>query len=325
MVGNKCPNHQKEPEIIEEENYFFKLSKYANQIKKEISADKIKIIPLARKNEILRFIDQGIEDVSCSRSKNNLEWGIPVPGDSSQIIYIWFEALINYLFPKNYWPADVHCVGKDILRFHALLWSAMLIAVDLKRPKTILVHGFITSGGQKMSKSLGNVVDPFGLVDEYGADAVRYFLLREIPSTEDGDFTLEKFKVRYNADLANGLGNFAARVSALKNQFLEFKPLKIGKAIGKEIEKTKKTAAKKLEEFKFNESLAAIWGLIAFGDKYINQTQVWKIQNPKSKFQIISNLLVILNAVAMLLTPFLPETSAKIARLKKGEILFPRR
>ena len=175
-----------------------------------------------------------------------------------------------------------------------------------------------------MSKSLGNVVDPFWLVEKYGTDAVRYFLLREFSPTEDGDFTLKKFNTRYNADLANGLGNFTARVSALKNQFSEFQPLKIDKDIDKKIKEVKKEVAQKLEEFKFNESLTTIWDLIAFGDKYINQTQSWKVSDAKLKNQIISNLVAILDSVADILRPFLPETSAKITKSKKGEILFPR-
>jgi methionyl-tRNA synthetase len=200
----------------------------------------------------------------------------------------------------------------------------MLFSLGLELPKTIFVHGFITVGGQKMSKSLGNVIDPFWLVEKYGTDAVRYFLLREISPAEDGDFTLEKFNIRYNADLANGLGNFVSRILALKNQFLEFQSSKIDEVIDKEIKKAEKITAQKLEEFKFNESLTTIWDLISFGDKYINQTQAWKVSDTKLKSQIISNLIAILNSVADILKPFLPETSAKIAQLKKGEILFPR-
>lgn len=328
LIDGKCPNHLKEPEIIEEENYFFKLSNYAKQVKKEIKENKIRIIPESRKNEILSFIDQGIEDISCSRSKKKLKWGIPVPHDSNQVIYVWFEALINYLFPKKYWPADVHCVGKDIFRFHALLWPAMLIALDLPRPKCILVHGFITSNGQKMSKSLGNVVDPFELVKKYGTDAVRYFLLREIPPTGDGDFTYEKFGRRHNADLAGGLGNLVARVIKLapisnfqypiSNKFSNSNFQRI-------INTTKKTYYRALDEFKFNEALIAIWNLISFCDEYIDKEKPW--QESKKQKKIISNLLFTIKKIAELLKPFLPETSERISeqlKTKKSEILFPR-
>ena len=334
LINGECCIHRIKPEIIEEGNYFFKLSKYSQEIKKAIEENKIRIVPESRKNEILSFIEQGLEDISFSRPRKDLKWGIPVPDDDTQTIYVWADALVNYLsaidyFDENekfnkYWPADVHCIGKDILRFHAIFWPAMLFSLGLELPKTIFVHGFITVGGQKMSKSLGNVIDPFWLVEKYGTDAVRYFLLREVSPTEDGDFTLEKFKTRYNADLANGLGNFAARVSALRVQSLEIKSSKIDKDIDKKIKETKKEVVKKLEEFKFSESLSVVWDLIAFGDKYINQTQAWKVSDAKLKSQIISNLIAILNSVADILGPFLPETGAKITQLKKGEILFPR-
>lgn len=320
LVGGKCPNHGKEPELIEEENYFFKLSKYADKVKKEIEEDKIRIIPETRKNEIISFINQGIEDVSCSRSKENLKWGIPVPGDDSQIIYIWFEALINYLFPKKYWPADVHCVGKDIFRFHALLWPAMLFALDLPRPKSILVHGFVTSNGQKMSKSLGNVVDPFELVDKYGADPVRYFLLRELPSTEDGDFTYEKFEQRYNSDLAKGLGNLVSRVITLAQ---DSSPKITDSKLRARINKTKKDYKRALDDLKFNEALIAVWGLTSFCDRYIEKEKPWETKDQK----VVANLLFALDNIARLIEPFLPETTEKIfgqLKTKKSKPLFPR-
>jgi len=348
LVDGKCPAHQTEPELIEEENYFFKLSKYGDQVKKEIETDKIKIVPEVRKNEILSFIKQGVEDISCSRSKENLKWGIPVPGDQSQVIYIWFEALINYLFPKKYWPADVHFVGKDIFRFHALLWPAILIAVGLERPKNILVHGFITSGGKKMSKSLGNVIDPFGLVKKYGTDAVRYFLLREIPPTEDGDFTYQKFEGRYNSDLASGIGNLVSRVITMaaksnsKFQILKepvraagrregWSPKQISNPKFKTItNKTWKNYRKALNEFKFNEALISIWELISFCDKYIEKERPW--EESKKQKEVIDNLLFAINNIAEMLQPFLPETSEKIfknirqlaEKTKKAKPLFPR-
>lgn len=328
LVNGKCPNHQKEPEIIEEENYFFRLSKYANRVEEEIKENKIKIVPDSRKNEILSFIEQGIEDISCSRSKEKLKWGIPVPNDSNQVIYVWFEALINYLFAKKYWPANVHCIGKDIFRFHALLWPAMLIALDLPRPKNILVHGFITSNGQKMSKSLGNIVDPFGLIKEYNTDVVRYFLLREIPPTEDGDFTYEKFEKRYNADLAGGLGNLVARVVKLvetSNYQFTISSKFLAPNFQKAISKTRRNYKKTLDEFKFSEALTVIWELISLCDVYIDREKPW--QKNKNQKRVISNLLFTIKEIAELLKPFLPETSEKIfeqLKTKKSGILFPR-
>ncbi|MDO8559174.1 MAG: methionine--tRNA ligase [bacterium] len=331
LADGKCPIHLKKPELIEEENYFFKLSKYADKVKKAIQSDEIKITPEARKNEIISFIDQGIEDTSCSRSKENLKWGIPVPGDNSQVIYIWFEALINYLFPEKYWPADIHCVGKDIFRFHALLWPAMLIASKRSLPKNILVHGFITVAGQKISKSLGNVIDPFELVKKYGTDPVRYFLLREILPTEDGDFTYEKFEQRYNSDLAKGLGNLVARVitMAAKSKIQNPKS-KINSKFKIQINKTKNGCKKALSEFKFNETLMAVWELISYCDKYIEEKKPWSFDSAQDKEkseEVIGDLLSAIKEIAELLKPFLPETSEKIMeqiKTKKSQPLFPR-
>jgi len=332
LVNGKCPNHQKEPEVVEEENYFFKLSKYAKQVKKLIKSDKIKIIPESRKNEILSFISQGVEDISCSRLRKNLKWGIPVPEDNTQTIYIWLEALVNYISAldyaedgakfKKYWPADVHCLGKDIFRFHSLLWPALLFSLKLPLPKTILVHGFITVDGQKMSKSLGNIVDPLELVKKYGVDPVRYFLLREIPPTEDGDFTYEKFEGRYNADLASGLGNLAARVITLAKNA---KPEISDNKLKTEINKTHKNYKKFLEEFKFNEALIAVWELISWCDRYIERERPW--EKIKEKKEVLGNLLFALKEIARFLEPFLPETSEKILqqiKTKKTKPLFPR-
>jgi len=334
LSEGKCSIHQKEPEIIEEENYFFRLSKYQKEVEKIIKEEKIRIVPEARKNEILSFIKQGIEDISCSRVKENLKWGIPVPDDDTQIIYIWLEALLNYISAlgygedgdkfKRFWPADVHCVGKDIFKFHTLLWPAMLFSLGLKLPGIVLVHGFITVAGQKMSKSLGNVIDPFELVKKYGTDAVRYFLLREILPTEDGDFTYEKFEARYNADLASGLGNLVARVITMAGIW-NFESRIINQELKKKIDKTQKDYKKALEEFKFNEALISVWDLISFCDKYIEKERPWE----KSEKQqlTINNLLFAIDNIAQLLEPFLPETSEKIfkqLKTKKSQPLFPR-
>ncbi len=373
LKNGKCVFHQKEPEIIEEENYFFKLSKYQEEIKRVIEKDEIKIIPQSRKNEILNFIKGRIKDVSFSRPRKNLKWGIPVPDDDSQIIYVWADALANYISALDYgkdgekfkklWPADIHCIGKDILRFHALIWPAMLLSLKLPLPKTIFVHGYLTSSGQKMSKSLGNVIDPFELVKKYGStsspqagtDAVRYFLLREIPPTEDGDFTIEKFEQRYNADLANGLGNLVSRVNGLSILINKFKisrearkkPIKsnneelegslaIKGSIIEKIKETQKAYKESLKEFKFNEALISIWKLISYCDKYIDENRPFAylsppvtIEHPNLK-RVLDDLKNGLEGIANLLKPFLPKTSEKILkRLKtidreKQGSLFPR-
>lgn len=325
LIDGLCPLHRQKPEIIKEENYFFRLSKYAFRVKQEIEAGKIKIIPEGRKNEIISFINQGVDDVSCSRSKENLQWGIPVPGDDSQIIYIWFEALINYLLPKKYWPASVQCVGKDIFRFHALLWPAMLLALDFSLPKIVFVHGYITSNGQKMSKSLGNVVNPFELIIKYGADSLRYFLLREIPSTEDGDFTEDKFKDRYNGDLASGLGNLVARVSKL-SQSLKIKKISDEKKLIAEYKNYLHGSQQRyqisLSNFDFSAALAAVWSLIKLCDQEVEKNKLW--QQSDGQKEIVGNLLFLIDEIAKLLAPFLPETSEKILKNKVSSPLFPK-
>lgn len=339
LVNGKCPVHKKEPEIVEEENYFFRLSKYSQAIKKAIEGGELKIVPQTRANETLSFIDQGLEDVSFSRSREILDWGIPVPGDDSQTIYVWADALTNYLSGldyaregelfKKFWPANVHCVGKDINRFHSLIWPAILLSAGLSLPKIIFVHGFINVAGQKMSKSLGNIVDPFPLIERYGSDALRYYLLREIPATEDGDFTIEKFEQRYNADLASGLGNLVARVLTLATKFkvkslkleIKVKSLKLDAAIQQAKQDTKNA----LESFRFNEALAAVWGLIRFCDRYIEKEKPWEAGDKQK--EVIADLLFVLQNIAELLQPFLPETSEKILRqikTKKFSPLFPR-
>ena len=348
LVDGKCAVHQKEPELVEEENYFFRLSKYSKKIEKIIEQDQIKIVPRTRKNEVLSFIRQGLEDISFSRSRKNLRWGIPVPDDETQTIYVWCDALMNYISAldyvqnsekfKKYWPADIHCIGKDIMRFHTTIWEGILLSLGLKLPKIIFVHGFITVDGQKMSKSLGNIIDPFELVEKYGTDATRYFLLREIPPTKDGDFTYQKFEERYNADLAGGLGNLVARVITMAEKINPKSRRTLQGAgsrtsnqipnpkIQKVIDKTRQDYEKFLDEFKFNESLISIWSLISFCDRYIERERPWE-KSKEDGDPIINNLLFIIKNIAEMLQPFLPETSEKIfqqLKTKKSEPLFPR-
>lgn len=330
LINGLCPEHKTKPEIVKEENYFFELSKYQDQLEKVIEQDEIKIIPEGRKNEVLSFIKKGLEDICISRSAKRAQgWGIEVPGDTSQRQWVWFDALSNYLNAlgyaqnskqfKKYWPADVHVIGKGILRFHAIYWPAILLSAKLPLPKKIFVHGYINSSGQKMSKSLGNVIDPLALVRKYGFDPVRYFLLREVSSTEDGDFTHQKFEKRYNADLASGLGNLVARVITLAGKM---KPRPNAK-FQTEISKTQKAYKKALDSFRFNEALIAIWELISWCDRYIEKEKPWEAKNEK----VISSLLFAIQEIAKLLEPFLPETSKKMLdqiKSKKSKILFPR-
>ena len=342
LIDGICRDHGKQPEVVEEENYFFRLSKYASAVREQIANSQLQIVPAGRATEIINFIDQGIEDISFSRPRKDLQWGISVPDDDLQTIYVWADALTNYLYPKNQWPADVHFIGKDILRFHALYWPAMLLSAGLPLPKSIFVHGHITVEGQKMSKTLGNVIDPVELVKKYGADAVRYYLLREIPPTDDGDFSYKKFEERYNADLANGLGNFSARVLTLADRSLRganevptFASRSrdpdqgvgtISTIILDKINEVKNKVEEKMGEYKFHEALAAIWELITFGDQYLNEKKPWSssLRGSDEATVAILTALYILKSVAELLQPFLPETAEKILKNTSSKALFPR-
>lgn len=330
----KCPEHQCQPEIIEEENYFFRLSAYQKWLEEKISRDELKIIPETRKNEVLAFIRRGLEDFSISRTKERAHgWGIPVPGDEKQIIYVWFDALINYISALNwskksqlfekYWPADVHVIGKGISRFHAIYWPAMLQSVGLLLPKEIFVHGYVTVNGQKISKSLGNIIDPFELVDKYGTDPIRYYLLKEIPAYDDGDFSESRFKEVYNADLANGLGNLVARVAKLCGKAkIEVKKANDSSYFSEELNKF-------LTEFKFDEALKFIWEKISQADHYLDEKKPWLLKENEIG-EICSNLVQRIQEIIVLLTPFLPGTAEKIKkqfqgpRIKSTAPLFPR-
>jgi len=333
IADGKCIIHKKELEFIEEENWFFKLSKYTKEIELRIKNNELRIVPETRRNEILSLLKEGLEDVSFSRSKRFVEWGIPVPNDDSQVMYVWADALSNYIsgyggikeWEKH--PADVHMIGKDISRFHAAIWPGMLLSCKLPLPKNIFIHGFVTSGGEKMSKSMGNVIDPYELVKKYGADPVRYYLLREIPSSEDGDFSYEKFEERYNGDLANGLGNFAARVSTLASKETEISG-KVSKEVREKIDEVEKAVQQKIKNLKFSEALAAVWELIQFGDRYVNENKPWAKDLPEEKRkEILYDLISILKNTAGSLVPFLPETAEKISsaiKLEKGKFIVKR-
>ena len=337
LIDGMCPNHNKVPERVTEENYFFRLSKYALKLEQIISSDAIRILPAARKNEALSFIKGGLEDVSFSRPKEKMSWGIPVPGDSSQTMYIWVDALSNYItalgFGRDnanirFWPG-MHVIGKDILRFHAIYWPAMLLSAHIALPHTILVHGLITSGGRKMSKTLGNVVDPLDIMKEYGTDALRYYLARHIHPFEDSDFTMEKFKEAYNANLVNGLGNLVARVMQMAAVYLK-EPVEITTETQPDV-----SVSAHLESFEMNRAIDGIWERIGHGDALIALEKPFaKIKSVKEKERddaliVIKKLVRELHAIATELAPFMPETSEKIKKAvlshKKPENLFPRK
>lgn len=347
MEEGKCIIHKKEPELVEEENYFFRLSVYSKILKNKIESGEMKIYPDWRSKEILSLMEKGLEDVSFSRPKSKLSWGIPVPGDDSQVLYVWADALTNYISAIGYgrdekeflrwWPADVQVLGKDILRFHAAIWPAMLLSAKLPLPKRFLVHGHINVNGQKISKSIGNVIAPNDLTDKFGTDPVRYYFLREFSSFDDGDYSDVKFKERYNGDLAKGLGNFSSRVLTVALEFGNIKndSSMMELSIEQKIKSVQKEVDESLYEFKFNDALASIWSLISVGDQYINEQRPWNKNNTQPHIEkTLYNLLMILKAVAVLLSPFMPQTSRKIlsavlfkgkqVKIKKIKNLFPR-
>jgi len=338
LLDSLCPVHKIKPEEVEEENYFFKLSKYQNQIVKLIESDEIKISPEFRKNETLSFVKQGLEDISISRSNERAKnWGVPVPNDETQRMYVWFDALDIYQTGvgfgtdeekyNRWWPANLHVIGKDIFRFHTVYWPAILLSAKLKIPKAILIHGFLNIGGEKMSKTLGNIVDPFDFISnlkkngiELAEDALRYYLLTQ-PIFDDGDFSEEKFKEIYNADLANGLGNLVSRLAKLCENNSINAPDITDLTIDKNV-------IHSLEEYKFNEAIAVIWKLITDTDKKVNEEKPWELSGGKAE-TVLEDLVKRIQAIAFNLQPFLPQTAEKILKQFLGEIkstspLFPR-
>ncbi len=319
---------------VSEENYFFRLSKYQDFLDNLLTTDALRVIPDTRKNEALAFIRRGLEDFSISRSRERARgWGVPVPNDPNQIMYVWFDALNIYLTGigfgwnhENYhqWaPQDVMVIGKGILRFHVIYWPAILKSAGLLLPKSCFIHGYMTVDGQKMSKTLGNVIDPINILSRFGTDATRYYLLREIPSGSDGDYSDRRFKELYNADLANGLGNLVARVAKLAEGI----KYQVSSIMFEDINSGKYKIA--IEEYRFNDALAVIWEKIKTADKYIDENEPWKLTGDALTKVLERSINQILE-IATLLEPFLPQTATSIidhfskSYLQTKKPLFPR-
>lgn len=331
--GICCPVHKKEVDTLKEENWFFKLSKYQDQILEHIKNNPKFIQPNTRRNEILAFIrDKGLEDFSISRSSQ--DWGIRLPFDKSQVAYVWFDALLNYVTAAGYgrgefnkwWPANLHIVGKDIIKFHCLYWPGMLMSAGLELPEQVFAHGFFTIDGEKISKSLGNSVNPIELSEKYGNDALRYFLLREIPFGTDGDFSFERFGIVYETELGNKLGNLVARVVAMLTKYNN------GKYVVSKLE-TNLSLADYITDLKFDVYLGAIIKRAEELNALIEETKPWELvkTDPDKVVEVLSVIANELIALGQYLEPFLPDTSTKIAKTfvggkvdKSVGILFPR-
>lgn len=366
LEEGKCPVHKIKPKWLKEENYFFKLSAYQNKLLKLIENNPGFIQPDIRRNEIVNIIKKGLKDISISRSSFN--WGIPCPFDQTQVVYVWVDALINYVsgvgFLKEpekferFWPADVHIIGKDITRFHCIIWPAILMAADLEVPIKVFGHGFLKIKGEKISKTKGNIIDPLSLANTFGADGLRYFLMRHIPFDTDGDFSEEALIHRFNGDLANDLGNLLNRTLAMAEQYFQAEvptpgeDLEIDRLLKEQVEMTRLRVDQHMNALSFNQALDSIWELINKANKYIDETAPWKLfkQDKKRLATVIHNLVEILRIVSIFILPFMPETAGKMwrqlgikddlgkqtieqtrwqglvkgARIQKGEILFPK-
>ncbi len=338
LVDGLCPIHKKPPEVVKEKNWFFKLEQYLPQVQQLIESGEMVVAPAHRRNEVMGLFKQDLKDFSVTRER--VQWGIDFPPDPSQKIYVWVEALQNYISAIGYgrdeaeftkwWPADVHLMAKDIIKFHAIYWPAMLLAAGEEPPKQVFAHGFFSLNGQKMSKSLGNVIDPNDLVKEYGSDATRYLLLSQFPFGQDGDIKAELFTEKYNADLANNLGNLVSRTLNMIEKYADGKiPQDVESPIFFDEVKNN------IEQLAFDEALKGIWRTIDDVNHMIDDVKPWALAKDESKrHELEKHLGALVRFLADLIPyiePFMPETAAKIAgaiaaaKITKGEPLFQRK
>lgn len=329
MDGN-CPDCGRKVELVEEESYFFKISKYQDQLLAHIEAHPEFIQPESRRNEMVNFIKSGLEDLCVSRT--TFDWGIPVPIADNHVIYVWFDALTNYLtgigFPDNmelvykWWPAELHLVGKEIMRFHTIIWPIILFALDLPLPKTVFGHGWLLFDEDKMSKSKGNVVDPHALIDEFGVDPIRYFLLREISFGQDGNFNRQALIERTNSDLANDLGNLLNRSLSMLNKYFDGQIPEPDELTELDLDlkqvaiQTQSNMVKLIDKLSINEALASLWRLVGRANKYIDETAPWVLAKDPATYGRLGTVMYCLfetqRIVAVLVKSFIPETGAKI-------------
>ena len=325
-----CPDCHRPVQEVAEEAYFFKMSKYQDRVLQYIEEHPDFIQPVSRRNEMINFIKQGLDDLCISRTSFN--WGIPVPIDPKHVIYVWFDALTNYLTPigyldnpemfQKYWPADLHLVGKEIVRFHTIIWPCILMALDLPLPKKVYGHGWLIVDGDKMSKSKGNVVDPIGLIDEFGADAIRYFLLREINLGQDGNFSRDALIGRINSDLANDLGNLLHRTLSMTLKFQDgvvkapAGESDVDRSLKEDARETVAFFEQNMEEMQLSLTIKKVWAFISRANKYIDETAPWALAKDPAKEQELANVLYnlteALRVISVLISPFMPTTAVRI-------------
>lgn len=331
-----CPDHNQPYQRLSEENYYLRTSAFTDRIREAIETGAMEIVPDFRKKEFLELIKDGLQDVSISRPRKSLSWGVPVPGDPEQVIYVWIDALANYItvlgYPdiegwQSYWPADVQVIGKDILRFHAGIWPAMLLGLGLPLPKRMLVHGFVNIGGAKISKTVGNVIDPNEIIDIYGVDAFRYFFSRHIPTLDDGDFTWEKFEIAYNTELGNDLGNAVSRVAGM---ITRYQSGVIGEVVKGEHDT--KTYHDAIAGFEFDKALDEVWQTVRSLNQYIERVKPWEIAKRRESdpveaeshlAEVLSHCVGSLLQVGDLLVPFMPATAQAIHRTFETGVVVP--
>lgn len=322
LVDGKCPDHNKVPELLKEENWYIRLADYEEILKEKIENDEIRVLPAERKKEVLSFLEHGLENVAISRQQ--VKWGIPVPFDPEQTIYVWVDALINYIsalgYPDNekfnkFWPANVHLLAKDILKFHCIIWPAMLIAAGIETPRDLFVHGYFTIDGKKMSKTIGNVIDPIELSEEFGTDAARYLIISQFPFGQDGDVKAEEFKIKYNADLANGIGNLVSRVLSMAEKYCDNKIPAKKYTLDLDLENIWLKIDDNYRDYKVFENLKEIWDVISWCDNYIAERKPWELAKggkDDEVNQIVYNLIEVIRHLGWLVSPILPTTSKEI-------------